>query len=361
MARYQWSPKEALEQASAALPDASFARQYDINPSLIHKITEVLNQGADDQDVFDTLLEARAALPKAWPGDVPQEVADSIDATIRVHDIELLQQYPAKTRVDALYRGEVDDDKQFADALNRLIPGFEYPDYSHMTVGEVDRKIALEAQKLSGKEESMNSKSEAPKTEYVVKSLNITRSVNEVGLAEIKEFLAANHKKGGDHFTRDMLQAWAADAEFQLGEGNPASIEITAPNSIHGRTQEYTISDAGLDTTQVEVEESIDVQEATNRAFTLAQKLWIGVDENAVADALTTRKGPDKGLFIGKIVGVDEELGLVYQSTGQGKGVVLPAEKLSRAVTAGVVESITFKDGVGTVADRSQSLGKGRE
>lgn len=34
-----------------------------------------------------------------------------------------------------------------------------------------------------------------------------TYTVNEQGLNEIKEFLAANHKKGGDHFTRDMLQA----------------------------------------------------------------------------------------------------------------------------------------------------------
>lgn len=32
------------------------------------------------------------------------------------------------------------------------------------------------------------------KVEYVV---------NETGLAEIKEFLSQNHKKGGDHFTRE--------------------------------------------------------------------------------------------------------------------------------------------------------------
>ena len=74
-----------------------------------------------------------------------------------------------------------------------------------------------------------------------------TYTVNEQGLNEIKEFLAANHKKGGDHFTRDMLQAWAADAEFQLSEGNSATIEIKSWDSIHGYTQEYRISDAGLD------------------------------------------------------------------------------------------------------------------
>lgn len=82
-----------------------------------------------------------------------------------------------------------------------------------------------------------------------------TYTVNEQGLNEIKEFLAANHKKGGDHFTRDMLQAWAADAEFQLSEGNPATIEIKSWDSIHGYTQGYCISDAGLDAQVVEIDE----------------------------------------------------------------------------------------------------------
>lgn len=80
-------------------------------------------------------------------------------------------------------------------------------------------------------------------------------TVNERGLNEIKEFLAANHKKGGDHFTRDMLQSWGADVEFQLSEGNEATIEIRAHNCIHGYTMEYRISDAGLDTETIEIDE----------------------------------------------------------------------------------------------------------
>ena len=80
-------------------------------------------------------------------------------------------------------------------------------------------------------------------------------SVNEQGLNEIKEFLASNHKKGGDHFTREMLQAWAADAEFQLAEGNPASIEIRAWDAVSGHTETFTISDAGLDCVEIEIEE----------------------------------------------------------------------------------------------------------
>ena len=80
-------------------------------------------------------------------------------------------------------------------------------------------------------------------------------AVNEAGLAEIHAFLAENHKRGGDHFDRDMLLAWAADAEFQLAEGNPATIELKSQDSVHGRTQEFTISDAGLDREEIEIEE----------------------------------------------------------------------------------------------------------
>lgn len=82
----------------------------------------------------------------------------------------------------------------------------------------------------------------------MVKKMQITNyTVNEHGLNEIKEFLAANHKAGCDHFDRSMLEAWAEAAEFQLHQGNPAIIEIKSWDSIHGRTQDYTISDAGLD------------------------------------------------------------------------------------------------------------------
>lgn len=80
-------------------------------------------------------------------------------------------------------------------------------------------------------------------------------SVNATGLEEIRQFLAANHRLGGDHFTPEMLSAWASDAEFSLSEGNEAIIEIIAPDCIHGRTTTYTISPAGLDSTEVKFDE----------------------------------------------------------------------------------------------------------
>ena len=78
--------------------------------------------------------------------------------------------------------------------------------------------------------------------------------VNATGLEEIKKFLSDNHKLGGEHFDDAMLHAWARDAEFQLGEGNSASIEIRSCDTVSGHTENYTISDAGLDCEDIEIE-----------------------------------------------------------------------------------------------------------
>lgn len=82
----------------------------------------------------------------------------------------------------------------------------------------------------------------------------INYTVNDQGMKEILDFLAENHKKGRAHFNPDMLRAWAKEAEFQLAEGNPASIEIRSWDSVHGVTQEFTISESGIDSETVEIE-----------------------------------------------------------------------------------------------------------
>ena len=81
------------------------------------------------------------------------------------------------------------------------------------------------------------------------------KTVNAAGLKEIAAFLADNHNLGGEHFTPDMLRAWAADADFSLAEGNGAAIELAARDSVRGVTQTFEVSDAGLDTEVVEIEE----------------------------------------------------------------------------------------------------------
>jgi hypothetical protein len=80
------------------------------------------------------------------------------------------------------------------------------------------------------------------------------RTINANGIREIENFLAFHHKKG-HHFGQEQLRAWAADAEFQMDEGNTPTIEIRACDSQSGHTETFTISDAGVDTQMVEVEE----------------------------------------------------------------------------------------------------------
>jgi hypothetical protein len=49
-----------------------------------------------------------------------------------------------------------------------------------------------------------------------------------------------------------MLSAWADAAEFQLVEGNSATIEIRSWDTVSGHTEEFTVSDAGIDTTMID-------------------------------------------------------------------------------------------------------------
>ena len=79
--------------------------------------------------------------------------------------------------------------------------------------------------------------------------------INENGLQQIAAALGEYHKLGRDHFTPEMLRAWAADAEFSLAEGNGAVIELAARDSVRGVTQTFEISAAGLNTEHVEIDE----------------------------------------------------------------------------------------------------------
>lgn len=82
-----------------------------------------------------------------------------------------------------------------------------------------------------------------------------THTVNPHGLQEIADFLGSHHKLAREHFTDEMLHAWASDAEFQLGEGNSASIEIKSWDTVSGHTETFTISDAGIDSEEIEIDE----------------------------------------------------------------------------------------------------------
>jgi hypothetical protein len=79
--------------------------------------------------------------------------------------------------------------------------------------------------------------------------------INEIGMAEIADFLIANHKEGG-RIAEDptCINAWAAEAEESLENGNPAMIEIRAHDSVPGFPLTFTVSQSGIDAWEIEVD-----------------------------------------------------------------------------------------------------------
>lgn len=72
--------------------------------------------------------------------------------------------------------------------------------------------------------------------------------ITPAGLAEISSILRQNHQSFlNEAPTAEQLSAWAADAEFQLGEGNRASIEIKAHNHVSGYAQDFNLSAAAVE------------------------------------------------------------------------------------------------------------------
>lgn len=108
--------------------------------------------------------------------------------------------------------------------------------------------------------------------------------------------------------------------------------------------------------------ESLKPSVVDNMAVTVlssAQALGLQVDKADIGKLLEGGRGPN-GTFIGKVAAVDERLGLVYQATGQGKGVVHRADSLSRVPGVGEVATIQVKDGRGLVSGLAQCQGNDR-
>lgn len=70
--------------------------------------------------------------------------------------------------------------------------------------------------------------------------------INKRGKDCIKVFLN-ERMDGGDRLGESNIDAWATDAEFQMGEGNPPTIELPASISVSGHTECYTVPDDGID------------------------------------------------------------------------------------------------------------------
>jgi len=82
----------------------------------------------------------------------------------------------------------------------------------------------------------------------------IEKTVNAIGQQEIAQFLLENHKLG-HKLNEENIRAWARDAENQMSMGNPPCIEIKSWESVHGHTQEFEVSDKGVDFEEFEIEE----------------------------------------------------------------------------------------------------------
>lgn len=87
-----------------------------------------------------------------------------------------------------------------------------------------------------------------------------------------------------------------------------------------------------------------------------AEKMGIRVDRSQVAEVLQ-RGGPENGTFSGRVVAVDRDNGLVYQSTGRGQGVVHELGSLSKEPRIGEEMTVRFRGGVGLVVDKQHGQG----
>ncbi len=82
------------------------------------------------------------------------------------------------------------------------------------------------------------------------------RTVNENGIAQIAAFLVKFHKNGEMlSEVKTSLNAYADDVEFSLGEGNDAMFEISASHSVSGCPVVCTLSEQGLASKEVEIDE----------------------------------------------------------------------------------------------------------
>ena len=73
------------------------------------------------------------------------------------------------------------------------------------------------------------------------------RTINDTGREEIRSFLADNHQRAAGGFSTAQIDARVREAEFSLAEGNDASIELWFADSVHGHTQTFYVSPAGID------------------------------------------------------------------------------------------------------------------
>src|SRR5262245_46194159 len=75
-------------------------------------------------------------------------------------------------------------------------------------------------------------------------------TINEIGLQQILDFLAAKHRR--QDFTQQHIENWALAALMELDKGTPPRISIHAADSVTGRAVDMVISDDGLSEVEIQ-------------------------------------------------------------------------------------------------------------
>lgn len=373
-----------------------------------------------DDDVLLALIEARSALNKVWVQGQPvagkqaisKEMLDGMDTAIHLGLLNYVRDVAAqmpKANVGDLYESE----PLYASALLHLIPNFEFPDWSWKSAGKLGQEVtALEAQKVlqerdsgtkapliasqirvddkvyfgrgalefvgivvsegdgqvtvSGAELGCLSARRAMVTVQALENLRVMddaewaeRILNEPAFAEFMtsdRYLALQAELEGLELAIAKGQETEA-TDFRIREvelmmeNSPWTIDPDSPANPVLKADQQTAEQA----TAADRTSQCEVLLAAARNLGLAR-----IDTGALLNLLDTGDGPKQGIFVGPIVGVDAEKGLVFQATGRGDGVVLPLSKLSRSVVVGEMATITFNAGRGTVGEREQSQSRGR-
>lgn len=125
-------------EAHLALRSASVVAIEKVGDKVLMPALRVFREG---EAVTSAFADHRRLVETASPDyPVPDEALKSYqgDPAGEPSDLDALDWYAEDHTIDQHY--DYDDD--FAGALIRLIPGFEYPDYSHMTIGQVKAVVA---------------------------------------------------------------------------------------------------------------------------------------------------------------------------------------------------------------------------
>lgn len=174
--------------------------------------------------------------------------------------------------------------------------------------------------------------------------------------------LSPDYQQEATHYTIEDMRP---DIKGKLLQMNAVSLD---DEELHRVFDEVVLPDfcireaqnarkAGVTMDDIRLE---NFQQVADMASKVAEKYGVKIDAQEITDLLVRGGGPVIGEFEGKVVAVEERLGLVFQSKGRGEGRALLIDSLSRVPEVGEMMKVSFRDGKGLVADRDPGKDLGR-